>query len=229
MTTTDPSAPREKKPLSDRRPDQYTWLYKPVRTYFKIFFALFGGISAYGKENVPETGGAIIAANHASFSDPPVLATILKRPLRFFTKAELFDVPVFGAGCRLLGAFPVNRGSADRTAIRNALGVLENGELLVIFPEGNRGDGVSFGQPEKGIGLIALKAGVPIVPAYIDGTAKQLPKGRSIPRRAHLTVRFGQPIDPAAYAGKGGHERLAPDIMAVIEKLREEHRAATKR
>jgi 1-acyl-sn-glycerol-3-phosphate acyltransferase len=185
-----------------------------------------GGLRVYGHENVPKTGGAIIAPNHVSMADPPIMSNACKRPLRYMTKAELFKVPVIGPICVALGAFPVVRGTADRTAIRKALSVLANGELLIIFPEGNRGDGENFGEPEKGAAMIGIKASVPIVPVYIDGTAKMLGRGKTFPSRSRVTVRFGKPIDTAQYRGKGGIERLGPDVMAAISRLREEHRAS---
>jgi len=220
----EPATASPKAPLSDRRPDEYTPTYVFVRNAFRCFFAAMGGVHVYGHENIPATGPAIIAANHTSMADPPLEACAIKRPLRFFAKKELFDVPIIGGLIRKLGAFPVVRGSADRTAIRTAINVLENGELLIIFPEGMRGDGVTFGAPEKGMAMIALKAHVPIVPAFIEGTTNMLPKGVTLPRRAKLYVRFGPPIDTTAFTGKQGLDTLGPAVMDSIAKLRVEHR-----
>jgi 1-acyl-sn-glycerol-3-phosphate acyltransferase len=132
-------------PPPDRRPDGFTPLYRPTRAFFRLYYALKGGLSVYGAENIPETGGVILATNHISLADPPVLAAALKRPLRYMAKIELFENKFFGNIITQLGAFPIERGAADRAAIRKALSIVANGELLVIFPEGSRGDGITLG------------------------------------------------------------------------------------
>jgi len=211
-------------PPPDRRPDGFTPLYRPTRAFFRLYYALKGGLSVYGAENIPETGGVILATNHISLADPPVLAAGLKRPLRYMAKIELFENKFFGNIITQLGAFPIERGAADRAAIRKALSIVANGELLVIFPEGSRGDGITLGPPEKGVSLIALKSGAPIVPGYLDGTNILQPRDGQKPQRAHLTVRFGVPIDPVEYAGKGALDAIGPVIMQRISQLRDEHR-----
>ncbi|HEY3333098.1 MAG TPA: lysophospholipid acyltransferase family protein [Capsulimonadaceae bacterium] len=228
MTTPEETKSTSSLPPPDRRPDKFNPYYPPVRETFRAIFTLLGGIKVVGAEYIPATGGVIVAPNHTSMVDPPLMACAVKRPLRYMTKAEMFKVPVIGPLCIQLGGFPVVRGTADRGAIRKALSVLANGEVLIIFPEGNRGDGVTLQEAEKGAAMIAIKSGVPIVPCYIDGSSKMLGKGKSFPSRARLTVRFGPAIDAADYAGKGGIDRLGPDIMAAIGKLRDDHYGAAK-
>jgi 1-acyl-sn-glycerol-3-phosphate acyltransferase len=172
-----------------------------------------------GHENVPVTGPAIIAPNHASHVDPPFVATSLRRQNRTMAKIELFSAPILGPILPYVGGFPVKRGTADRTAIRTAIEHLAAGRLVVIFPEGRRGDGVNLQAPERGFAMIALKSGAPVIPTYISGTNKMLPRGAKRLRRHPIQIRFGPPIDPKLYTGKDANDALAKDVMAAIEAL----------
>ena len=213
-----------KRKLSDRRPDEFTPTDRPTRWLFRYFYKWLGGVTIIGSENVPKVGPVILAPNHVSMADPPLMACVLDRPMRFFTKAELFKVFFIGPYIRGLGAFPVVRGTPDRKAIRQAIDVLTNGEMLLMFPEGVRGDGVTLGEPEKGITMIATKTSAMIVPVFIAGTEKMLPRGGAKLRRNHLTVRFGKPIDVAPYKDRrSAGDTLGRDIMAAIGALRDEH------
>ncbi|MDU4962104.1 MAG: lysophospholipid acyltransferase family protein [Sporomusaceae bacterium] len=169
-----------------------------------------------GLEHIPQTGGAIIAANHISLLDPPVLGASLSRPVHFMAKKELFSNPAFGWLIEKLNAFPVQRGAADRVAIRKALLLLEQGQLIGIFPEGTRSKNGLLGSPEPGVALIAAKAGVPVIPVAIAGTNAI---GRSW-RLPQFTVAFGSPVYPAA--GKTDREaldRLSAAMMQAIGGL----------
>jgi 1-acyl-sn-glycerol-3-phosphate acyltransferase len=211
-------------PPPDRRADGFTALYRPVRLLFTLYFRLGCGLEVTGVENIPAKGPVIIATNHVSMADPPLLASSMPRPLRYMAKQELFKHPFFASIITQLGAFPIERGAPDRAAIRKALSIVENGEVLVIFPEGSRGDGITLGAPEKGVSLIAQKSGAPIVPGYIDGTHLLLQKGSSKVKKTRLKVHFGKPIDSTAFTGKTGLETLGPAIMLEIARLRDEHR-----
>lgn len=220
------AADKGKLALANWKPNTITRTFFFVRGTFRWFYILMGGYRVAGAEYVPKTGPAIIAANHVSMADPPLIACAIKRPLRFMAKKELFEAPVIGNSFYQLGAFPVARGTADRNAIRNAIKVLANDELLIVFPEGHRGDGITFGHPEKGMAMIALKARVPIIPAYVEGTHHMLPQGGKMPRRARLYVRFGPPIDTTPFQNKAGMETLGPAVMEKIAELRDQHRAS---
>lgn len=153
--------------------------------FLKVFFRF----KIIGIENIPATGGVIIAANHISLWDPPVVGAALKRPIHFMAKEELFVGPL-GWIIKIMKAFPVKRGAADRAAIRNAINLLKDGEILGLFPEGTRSKNGELGKPEAGIGMIVLKAGVPIIPAAIIGT-NQVGKGWSWPQ---FVLKYGKPI-----------------------------------
>jgi len=191
-------------------------VYELLRFFFTILFSSVFRWRTSGIENVP-AGGVIIAANHISLWDPPVIGTALPRKVHFMAKEELFANPVFGWIISKLGAFPVKRGAADRTAIRTALRLLENGSILAIFPEGTRSKDGKLGAPEAGLALLALKSGVPIVPAAIIGTNKIFRDNQVLPK---FRVIFGKPILlNRDIAGKESMEIMSTQVMAEIGQL----------
>lgn len=192
-------------------------LYAPVHFLVRLFFLFMGGFKIYGAEHVPRRGGVIVAPNHVSMADPPLVALAVPRTVKIMAKSELFRVPALGPLIAHLGAFPVHRGKPDRTALRRAIDLLEEGWPVVVFPEGTRGDGEHLGPLEKGILLLAGKTDAPIVPAFIHGTHHMLPRHAKGIRRSRVTVRFGAPIDPKRF--KDGEE-LGKAIMDGIAALR---------
>ena len=112
-------------------------IYTVVKNLLKILFRIFLRLRIEGAENIPKDGPLVIACNHLSLLDPPVLGTAATRKVHFMAKEELF-VPVLGDIYRLLGAFPVRRGGADRAAIKHGIDILESNQVLAIFPEGTR-------------------------------------------------------------------------------------------
>ena len=204
-----------------RHGDHFPLLYKLTRSAIYGMYSLNGGVSVQGGENIPQSGAAIIAPNHVSHTDPPLIAITNRRPVTIMAKEELFKVPVMGPYITHLGMFSVKRGAADRAALRMALDRLAAGRLLVIFPEGTRGDGISLQEPERGLGLIAMKSGAPVIPAYVHGTAKMLPRGAGKIQRAHVGVIYGKPILPQDFSGRTAGDDLTTAVMAAIAALRD--------
>lgn len=198
-------------------------LYSVLRLVFGSIFTVFFRWKISGTENIPIQGAAIIASNHISNWDPPVIGTALPRRLRFMAKEELFSIPIFDKIISSLGAFPVKRGSADRTAIKTAISILENGEILGLFPEGTRSKNGQLGKPEPGIALIAVKTGAPIIPAAIIGTNKIFSNGNLFPK---FEVIFGKPIlIDKGRVDKEGLDRIGVQIMDEISHLLARHNA----
>jgi len=185
-------------------------------------------VRVIGRENVPTTGGAILAGNHVSYMDPVLLWEFSPRERpHFMAKSELFKGLV-GWMLKEFYAFPVVRGSADRTAIATATKFLEDGELVAIFPEGTRSSDGEAGEAHGGVSFIAMRAGVPVIPVAFVGTDKVLPRGQKLIRPARVTIKFGAPIDPASFTEGTRKERMAALTATIMERIAGELDAARR-
>ncbi|MFH9012252.1 lysophospholipid acyltransferase family protein [Streptomyces sp. NPDC017943] len=186
-----------------------------------------------GLEHVPAEGAAIVAGNHLSFSDHFLMPAILKRRITFLAKAEYFTGP--GVKGRLTafffrsaGQIPVDRSGKDagQAAIREGLGVLGKGELLGIYPEGTRSHDGRLYKGKVGVAVMALKAGVPVVPCAMIGTFEAQPPGKVVPRLHPVAIRFGEPLDFSRYEGmeneKAVLRAITDEIMYAILALSEQ-------
>ena len=158
-----------------------------------IVLRVFFGFRIYGRSNVPRTGGLILAVNHQSYLDPAVVGCGLTRPAHYMGRTVLFQ-GVLGLIIRGVNAFPVKRGSADRKAVKEFIRRVRLGFPVMLFPEGTRTHDGRLGQIMPGAGGIAVRAGAPIVPTYIDGAFDAWPRQRKLPRKASLSITFGRPI-----------------------------------
>ncbi|KAB2971509.1 MULTISPECIES: lysophospholipid acyltransferase family protein [unclassified Streptomyces] len=186
-----------------------------------------------GLEHVPPTGAAIIAGNHLSFSDHFLMPAILKRRITFLAKKEYFTGPgikgrLTAAFFRSAGQIPVDRTGkeAGQAAIREGLGVLRKDELLGIYPEGTRSHDGRLYKGKVGVAVMALKAGVPVVPCAMIGTFEAQPPGKVIPNIHPVTIRFGKPLDFSRYAGMENEKAIlravTDEIMYAILSLSEQ-------
>jgi 1-acyl-sn-glycerol-3-phosphate acyltransferase len=170
------------------------FLYWPVRVSFQLFFLVYFRMSRIGREYFPKDGPAIVASNHRSFFDPFLIACMVRRPMYYVAKRELFEInPVISLLLRTLGAFPVDRGNGDRDTIATAKDLLARGELVLIFPEGTRTRPGPLGQPRRGVGRLALESGVPIIPVALIGTESIRRGWRIRPRK--VRVRAGRALN----------------------------------
>src|SRR5438270_840829 len=144
------------------------WLF--VRPFFQAFFHLYFRLGRIGREHIPSEGPVIIAANHRSFLDPFVIATMARRPMYYVAKKELFANRLQAWFLNSLGAFPVDRGSGDEQSIETAKAILARGDVVLIFPEGTRIRPGALGRPKRGVGRLALESGAPVVPIAVIGT-----------------------------------------------------------
>lgn len=176
----------------------------------------------HGVERIPETGGAILAANHRSYFDPVVvawLAYMRRRPIRYLGKAELFDHPVAGPLMRALGMIRVDRGSGSTGPLELAADYLRAGELVGIMPQGTIPRGEAFFQPElkgrHGVARLAAMVPVPVLPVGLWGTERVWPRSSRLPRLWQIRdvrVRVGRPVDL-------GREDLRADTAAVMDAI----------
>ena len=123
-----------------------------------------------GAERLPQTGGYVLAPSHRSMADIPLLSVITTRRIRFMGKVEAFKIPVLSSIFRALGGFPVARDGSDRKALRDAMAMLQAGDILAVFPEGTRQQGPKIAPLQPGAAYLALRAGVPVVPVAIAGS-----------------------------------------------------------
>lgn len=181
---------------------------------------LFLGYRVSGTEHIPREGGFLVASSHKSYLDPVVVGACLPRELRYFSKRELFTNPVFGWLIRSYGAVPVERTGADRRALSLALEILASGQGLIVFPEGTRIRRPGVGEAKPGIGMMAVRSGVPVIPCWAGSTWN--PR-RSFWHREPVHVCFGPPLmfAPAATPpeARRAYEDAAAAIMAAIARL----------
>ena len=153
-----------------------TWLgYDLTKFSCWLFFKLGFGLEVTGQAGVPKRGPFIVASNHVSFLDPPLIGVACPRRLRFMARADLYHQPLLAAFLRGVRTISIKRGEADLTAIRAGLACLRAGEPVAIFPEGGRQLSGALGSAKRGVGFLAEAAGVPVIPAYVSGTFQALP------------------------------------------------------
>jgi 1-acyl-sn-glycerol-3-phosphate acyltransferase len=183
----------------------YRFAYALVVPLFRLLYR----VRIRGREHVPE-GAVLLCANHTALKDPifAAMVTGIRRPLRFMAKAELFRVPVLRAVVRWVNAFPVARGESDIGAVRQSVAVLKDGGRLLIFPDGRRVSARGESPPQLGAAMVAVRAGVPILPVYIS-----YPKHPF--RRTYVVVK--PPFTPEAHKG-GGSGEYYRELTAKIEE-----------
>jgi 1-acyl-sn-glycerol-3-phosphate acyltransferase len=176
-----------------------------------------------GLEHVPADGAAIVAGNHLSFSDHFLMPAILKRRITFLAKKEYFTGPGLKGRLtafffRSAGQIPVDRTGkeAGQAAIREGLGVLSKGELLGIYPEGTRSHDGRLYKGKVGVAVMALKAGVPVIPCAMIGTFEAQPPGKVIPNIHPVVIRFGKPLDFSRYAGMENEKAI---LRAITDEI----------
>lgn len=171
-------------------------LYRILRPIANLIFRLLFRLEVKGQEFIPKIGGFILASNHASLLDPIVLGIASPRQLNFMARDDLFYNPLFSWLISILGAFPVKRNSPDLSALKEAMQRIKNGNVLVLFPEGRRQiNGVCVSEaPRAGIGFLAAKLRCPVIPAFVKGSGRALPKGAKFIRPTKICVYFGKQI-----------------------------------
>jgi len=174
-----------------RRTGPYYWFaWRVVRIHFTIWHQL----KVIGVENVPLSGGALLAANHISHLDPPSIGVSLVRRTRFVAKQELFEQFFLKWFLPSLEVIPIKRGSGGSAMLETAIKAVEKGDLVTFFPEGTRSRTGYPGRPRTGIVVVAASTGVPVIPARVSGTFDCMPPGSRFPRPGPIQVAFGKPI-----------------------------------
>jgi len=196
------------------------WAYRIARAAVLILYRIAFRIKCTGLDNVPMEGGVIIAPNHASFFDPPSVGIMLERESVFFAKKELFRIPGIRLFLRISNSIPVDRGGYNRTVLKEVVNRLKSGYAVTLFPEGTRTRTGEFLEPKSGIGMVAVMAGVPIVPCWIEGSY------RARPFKNRLTLHFLPPFNPSEIPSPSKKEHyllVSERIMYDISKMSASH------
>ncbi len=164
--------------------------YSLSKAIAKTFF----NYRVIGAENMIEEGPCIIAANHCSYLDPPLVGVACKRAIHYLARKSLLDIPVLGPILPELNVIPVDQKNADRSALMGAIRVVRNGGAVLIFPEGTRSHDGKLQPAQPGIGMIAAKTGAPVVPVRISGSYDAFPKGARVPQSAPVKVEISRAI-----------------------------------
>ncbi len=187
------------------------------------FFLIYFRMRRLGLEHIPKHGPVIIAANHRSFLDPFVIATMARRPMHYVAKKELFKRRWQALILNALGAFPVDRGASDEDSIATAKAILARGDIVLIFPEGTRVRPGALGRAKRGVGRLALESGVPVIPLAVLGT-ESIRRGWRI-RPHKVSIRAGRPLhfptvqSPSPALAGAVTDRIWPCVMLQWEWL----------
>lgn len=197
-------------------------LYRYTRFTAHILLRGLFHLQVTGRKNLRKVRGAVIAVNHSSFADPVFAGVACTRPIYYIARKDLFNNRLFGWFLRAINVLPFNRDAPDTITLKKAIRLLQGGKMVLIFPEGTRSYDGNLMTPHPGIGFIALKAGAPIIPMYIDGAHKILPRGAGFIRLAKGRVRIGEPIYLDTWLRKDRIERSDYEEVAdlVMQRLR---------
>lgn len=195
--------------------------YQIVYSLAKLFFKCCFRLRVYGLEHFRQ-GAAVIAANHSSFYDPPVLSISCPEEVHFLARESLFDIPLFGKLIRILNSHPVAGGVADARTFKTILSILARGKKIILFPEGQRSPDGALLPLERGLAFLVQKARCRIIPTYIKGSFEAWPCGRKFPKLfGKMAVVFGEAIEWEENADKkADQERLTKQTEEAIRNLK---------
>jgi 1-acyl-sn-glycerol-3-phosphate acyltransferase len=200
----------------------------PVYGVCHAILDILGGIcfrgDVAGTENLPVKGGFLLAANHASFLDPPLVGLPVSHQVCFFARKSLWKPGLAAWWLDAVGCIPVDRdGTSDITAIKRVLQAVKNERVIILFPEGTRTPDGRLQTPKPGVGLLACRTGAPVVPARIFGSFEAFGRSGKLRLGTPVSITYGRPLSPADYDnpddGKERYPRAAARIMAAIARL----------
>jgi 1-acyl-sn-glycerol-3-phosphate acyltransferase len=196
---------------------------------FRLMYATYFRWRVLNPERVPMSGPVILASNHASFLDPPLVGSGLKRDINYLARESLFRFPGIGALLRSWNAVPVDREGGGARGLKAILDRLHEGGAIILFPEGTRTRDGKLQPARSGIGLTVIKSTAPVVPVRVFGTFEAYGKHIKFPRPKRVTVKYGRPMmfeklrEEAKTCSKPRlkeiYQQVADELMAEIEKL----------
>lgn len=205
--------------------EKIPFVYEFSRFWLWLWLKIWNRFTAVGSGNMPPLGGVIIASNHASFLDPPIVGCgLMSRYVRFLARDTLFRNRLGAWWADNVGVVSIDRNRGDIAAFRAALAVLKAGGALCLFPEGTRTLDGNLQAPKSGIGFLIIKAAVPVVPVYVEGSFAAFPKGAKWMRPVKITVHYGSTITPDEFrqldTGKDIYDKVAELVMTRIAELK---------
>ena len=197
-------------------------IYTVAKLISYIFCKIYFRLEVNGADNIPEKGGVLVASNHGSFLDPVIVGVGISRQTYYLTKQSLFEIPIFRLLIKALHTIPVRRELVSVSTFKELIKSLNAKKAIILFPEGTRSLDGKLGQGKVGVGMIALKADVPIIPAYIDGAIKAFPKNGKWIYPKKIRVIFGKPIMPNCKdLNKKNYREISTQVMQSISSLKE--------
>ena len=197
-------------------------IYTVAKLISYIFCKIYFRLEVNGADNIPEKGGVLVASNHGSFLDPVIVGVGISRQTYYLTKQSLFEIPIFRLLIKALHTIPVRRELVSVSTFKELIKSLNAKKVIILFPEGTRSLDGKLGQGKVGVGMIALKADVPIIPAYIDGAIKAFPKNGKWIYPKKIRVIFGKPIMPNGKdLNKKNYREISTQVMQSISSLKE--------
>jgi 1-acyl-sn-glycerol-3-phosphate acyltransferase len=203
--------------------------YRLGWTFFRAMFAVYFRWRVFNPERVPTTGGVIIASNHASFLDPPLVGAGLPRDINYLARESLFRFPGIGALLRSWNSVPVDRDGGGASGLREILNRLHAGGGIILFPEGTRTPDGKLQPARSGIGLTVIKSDVPVIPVRTFGTFAAYGRNHKFPRPFRVAVKYGQPLRFEKLRAESKtcpkprlkeiYQEVADEIMTAIAKL----------
>lgn len=204
-------------------------IYFLAWSFFRVFFRVYCRREVFNPENVPMEGPVILASNHASFFDPPLVGSASKREINYLARESLFRFPVVGSILRSVNSVPVDREGGGAAGLRAIFDRLQKGGAIILFPEGTRTPDGKLQNAKSGIGLTVIKSNAPVVPVRVFGTFEAFSRHHGFPRPRKVAVKFGKPLDFARQRAEAKtctkarlkeiYQEVADELMAEISKL----------
>ncbi|MGZ8920808.1 MAG: lysophospholipid acyltransferase family protein [Limisphaerales bacterium] len=198
-------------------------------SFFRAFYRFYCRWEVFDAHNVPATGPVILASNHASFLDPPLVGAATQREINYLARESLFRFPGIGWLLRHVNAVPVDREGGGAAGLRAIFDRLMKGGAIILFPEGTRSPDGTLQKAKSGIGLTVIKSEAPVVPVRVFGTFDAYNRHHGIPRPRKVAVRFGKPLDFTVLRSEAKscskprlkeiYQEVADQLMAAIAAL----------
>lgn len=205
---------KHQKPNSENK----NYFYHSARCIIRPILDVLSHLESHGSENIPKQGGVVLVSNHVSLLDPVIIGAAMDRELHFLGVDTYFRMPYLGWLFTQLNGIPIKRAAPSWQSFKKTISCLEVGKAFLIFPEGTRSTDRTLGEIKNGASFIIHHSGVPVIPVFIKGAERFMPRGAKFIRPAKLSVTFGTPIN---FMGLKGIERKQELYQRMSEQIRQ--------